>query len=219
MDRPEDADFHAALASPVRRRVLDVLQAADDPPTAQELATRLGLHVTTVRFHLDQLEQAGLVARQTEHTNRRGRPALRFRAVGLEAGRAREQMIEALAHALAHEGPAGQEQPAAAGRRWADRLAVTSGDPADAITEVFGRLGFDPGPAEPGPAGAAIELRSCPFRAAARRHPQVVCQVHLGLAQRLAQRAADGAQVRVGLVPFVEPELCLITLTRDPART
>jgi len=42
----------------------------------------------------------------------------------------------------------------------------------------------------------------------------VVCQVHTGLAQRLAERAADGDRVRVRLLPFVEPELCVLRL--DP---
>ena len=57
----------ALLASPVRRRIVDALVAVDpvdDPAaarTAAELAAEVGLHVTTVRFHLDQLVAAGLV--------------------------------------------------------------------------------------------------------------------------------------------------------------
>ncbi|QAY71151.1 ArsR family transcriptional regulator [Xylanimonas protaetiae] len=69
---------HTALASPVRLRMLDVLRAAVDAPTAQSLAAELGLHVTTVRFHLDLLEEAGLVARETRRVARRGRPAVHY---------------------------------------------------------------------------------------------------------------------------------------------
>lgn len=203
----EPHEHHAALASPVRRRVLDVLGAVADAPTAQQLADALDLHVTTVRFHLDQLEAAGLVVRETRHAARRGRPSVHFRAVGQDADRARDRMIDALAGALDTDGP-GTGDPLAAGRRWADQVEVPTGSPAAAIVDTFARLGFDPEPA-----GDVVRLRACPFRQAARHHPQVVCQVHLGLAQGLARRARSGDRVRIGLQPFVEPELCLLTLT------
>jgi predicted ArsR family transcriptional regulator len=196
---------HAALASPVRRRVLDVLSTAGDAPTALELAAALDLHVTTVRFHLDQLEQAGLVVRETRHAHRRGRPSVRFRAVGLDADRARDRMIDALAEALAGGGPGAS---LAAGQRWAEQVDAPTGSPAEAIADTFARLGFDPEPA-----GEAVRLRACPFREAARHHPSVVCQVHLGLAQGLARRSRGGDRVRVGLRPFVEPELCVLFLS------
>lgn len=202
---------HAALASPVRRRVLDVLSAATDAPTAQQLATTLDLHVTTVRFHLEQLEQAGLVVRETRHAARRGRPGVHYRALGIDTDRARDRMIDALAEALAAGGP-GPAGSLAAGRRWAEQVAPPTGSVVEAITDTFARIGFDPEPA-----GDTIRLRGCPFRDAARHHPQVVCQVHLGLAQGLARRSHGGDDVRVGLRPFVEPELCLLTLSPEPA--
>ena len=76
-----------------------------------------------------------------------------------------------------------------------------------AISEVFGRLGFDPEAHDD-----TIRLRSCPFRETASRYPEIVCQVHTGLAQRLAERAFDGERVQVRLTPFVEPELCVLRL-------
>lgn len=202
---------HAALASPVRRRVLDVLAAATEAPTAQQLATALDLHVTTVRFHLEQLEQAGLVVRETRHARRRGRPGVHYRAVGLDADQARDRMIDALAEVVAGGGP-GTDESLAAGRRWAEQVSAPTGSAAEAITDTFARIGFDPEPA-----GDTIRLRACPFREAARHHPQVVCQVHLGLAQGLARRSPGGDGARVGLRPFVEPELCLLTLSTEPA--
>jgi predicted ArsR family transcriptional regulator len=201
----EDAGRHAALASPVRRRVLKVLGEAAAAPTAQQLASLLDLHVSTVRFHLDQLEEARLVVRETRHAARRGRPSVVFHAVGLDAGRALEPMIEALADAAA--APDRAEGPLAAGRRWAGQLPVPTGTALEAIADAFGRLGFDPEPA-----GDTLRLRACPFRDAARRHPDVVCRVHLGLAQGLAGRAPRRGDVRMELVPFVEQQLCLLTL-------
>ena len=205
MSELEDAGRHAALASPVRQRVLDMLGGAADAQTAQQLAGVLGLHVSTVRFHLEQLEEAGLVVRETRHAPRRGRPSVVFRALGLDAGRARDRMIEALADALAS--PDRATGPLLAGHRWADQLPTPTGTPGEAIAATFARLGFGPELA-----GDTVRLRSCPFREAARRHPDVVCRVHLGLAQGLAHRAAPGDDVQVGLRPFVEQELCLLTL-------
>ena len=208
---PDDPATAAALASPPRRRVLEAVRAATDPPTAQQLATTLDLHVTTVRFHLDLLENAGLVERVTAHAGRRGRPRVPYRAVGPAADVARDQMIEALAEALAASGATGRQESNEAGRRWADQLLDPGpeGSAGGAIAEVFRRLGF-----EPEADGEAIRLHACPFRDAAARYPEVVCQVHTGLAQRLAERAADGDRVRVRLLPFVEPELCVLRL--DP---
>ncbi|MCL2465428.1 MAG: helix-turn-helix domain-containing protein [Micrococcales bacterium] len=187
-------------------RVLDALSQVSDPPNATELATALGLHITTVRFHLDQLERAGLVVREVRHAPRRGRPSIHFRAVGLEAGAARDRMIEALADAVA----TGTE-PLVTGHRWAERLPAPTGTARDAITETFSRLGF-----EPEAAGDTVRLRACPFREAARRHSQVVCQVHFGLAQGVAQRAPASHGAILRLEPFAEPDVCLLTIA-EPA--
>lgn len=205
------AQRHAVLASPVRRDALAILRAAPGPLTATALADRLDLHVTTVRFHLDQLERVGLVSRESDRSGRRGRPAATYRAVNADLTAARDQMIDALAVAAARGGPSLQNDAREAGRRWAADLPVPHGDARTLLTGVAGQLGFDPEPADGG-----IRLLACPFRSAARRNPQVVCQVHLGLLQGIAARAHDGDVVGVGLVPFAEPQACHLTLTAIP---
>ncbi|MDO8106706.1 helix-turn-helix domain-containing protein [Isoptericola sp. b441] len=205
MARPErgdeaDATRHAALASPVRRQALALLSGG--PLTAADLAARLGLHVTTARFHLDQLEEAGLVLRQTARSGGRGRPAVAYRAAELDLVAVRDRMIEALAGAAATGEPA-----RTAGRRWGEELTVPDGEAREVLTTATAALGFDP---EEAPAG--LRLRACPFRDAARHHPEVVCQVHLGLLQGLATRAPGGDRLEIGLVPFAEPGACLLTV-------
>ena len=202
---------HAVLASSVRRDALVLLRAAPGPLTAAALADRLGLHVTTVRFHLDHLERVGLVARASAHSGRRGRPAATYRAVSVDLTAARDQMIEALATAAARGGPSPQQDAREAGGRWAAGLPLPNGDARTLLTDLAAQLGFNPEPAERG-----IRLLACPFRSAARRNPQVVCQVHLGLLQGIAARAYDGDEVGVGLVPFAEPQACHLTLTATP---
>lgn len=208
MTAADDASTSASLASPARRRVLDAVRAASRPTTAQQLAADLDLHVTTVRFHLDQLEQVHLVERAagSDERVRRGRPSVHYRAVAPAPDAARDHMIHALAEALAASGAAARRESAAAGRRWADTLPLVEGGATAAVADAFERLGFDPEPA-----GEQIRLHACPFRDAAARHPEVVCQVHKGLAERIVEHAA-GDDVQVRLTPFVEPGLCVLTL-------
>ncbi|WP_373427170.1 helix-turn-helix transcriptional regulator [Arthrobacter sp. B3I4] len=218
------------MASRTRRRVLDALAGSSVPLGAQAVAGMLELHVSTVRFHLEQLEEARLVQRESGGEKRRGRPRVLYTAV-LDAERdesSREQLIEVLAGALADsQGDRGRSSAVNAGRNWARGFLSPrpgSVDRRSGLVEVLDRLGFDPSRD-----GDVVELRACPFREAARRHPQVVCAVHLGLVQQLvdgdgdgdgdlapdegdvAQEAAPDLAPDVRLLPFVQPNLCVIT--------
>ncbi len=206
--RPDDAR-HGALAAPARRALLALLQGSPSAASATELAAELGLHVTTVRFHLEQLERAGLVRRSIERSGRRGRPAVRYRPVEADLVAARAEMIDALADAAAAGGGAAPADEARrAGERWGATVDVPPGNALELTTHVLTRLGFEPEPADD-----RLDLRGCPFRSAARRNPHVVCQIHLGLSRAVAARADDGGSVDVELFPFVEPTLCQLTLT------
>lgn len=208
IDRSEE--YHAALASTSRRQVLDSLLASSEPLDASAVADRLGLHVTTARFHLDQLAAAGLAQRRVGVEKRRGRPRLLYAPAGrVRDEDAREQLIHVLAAALALEDEA-ESDASRAGRRWAETFALPDpDDPVPGLVEVFERLGFEP---ETAADSDAIMLRACPFRDAAREHPEVVCAVHRGLIEQLAGAASD-----VRLLPFVEPELCVVALHAHPA--
>ncbi|MGB3908959.1 MAG: metalloregulator ArsR/SmtB family transcription factor [Pseudolysinimonas sp.] len=59
-DERLDAVF-AALASPHRRRVVDVL--ASQPASIQQVAEQVGLSLTAINRHLAVLEAAGLIRR------------------------------------------------------------------------------------------------------------------------------------------------------------
>ncbi len=202
-DTPSDG-YHVALASPVRRRMLALLQ--DGPLTAPDLAGTLGLHVTTARFHLDQLCGAGLVTREHGREQRRGRPSTRYRAIPGDPAAAREDLIHVLTEALAERGGDVPHVALAAGERWAGLLDTRAPDATTALTAAFTKLGFGPEATAEG-----ILLHSCPFRDAAREHPEVVCEIHLGLARRLAA-LQPGEPIEVGLQPFVQPDLCLVAL-------
>jgi predicted ArsR family transcriptional regulator len=154
------------------------------------------------------------VRRRQGADRRRGRPRIRYVATGGPAEDSREQLIDVLAGALAERDDGGRSRSIAAGRRWADSLAPEEADDrvddevdeVATLVQVLDGLGFDP---ELGDADE-IRLRACPFRDAARDHPQVVCSVHQGLVEQVLAQA--GADRQPKLLPFVEPEVCLITM-------
>ena len=222
MNTPKrDERVHAALASSARQRMLDVIVGANASIDAQSIAARLDLHVTTVRFHLDRLEEAGLVRRVAPRGEpRRGRPRVFYVAVSTPVEddarrdeRSRAAMIGVLASTLAaRDADRGRSAALEAGRAWG-RAAVeeTTGAsaanaPGDQRAALFGALaglGF-----EPTLRGEEIDLHACPFRGAAAEHPQIVCSVHLGLVREFTGGDASPAR----LLPFVEPGRCVVLL-------
>ncbi len=203
-------DDPAASTSPARRRVLSALVESRTPLDAASVAARVGLHVTTVRFHLDQLVAAGAATRRSHAEGRRGRPRILFAPAGpARDENVREQLIEVLATALAHDGDASPEA-LRAGRRWAGSFdTLDPQDPVPGLVDVLSRLGFGP---EPDPGASTIALRSCPFREAARAHPDVVCAVHRGLIDQLC----EGTGHRAELIPFIAPDRCTVSVVMAP---
>ena len=203
--------YHTALGSVSRRQVLEVLRHSPEPLDATAVADQLGLHVTTARFHLDRLAEARLVQRSSGTEQRRGRPRLLYSPAGpVRDEDARGQLIEVLAGALAREANPDLES-SSAGRRWADAFsALDREDPVPGLMGVLERLGF-----EPESDRETIRLHACPFRDAAREHPDIVCSVHRGLIEQLL----EGTTSQASLIPFVEPELCVVALgihSREP---
>ena len=213
MDDQADAAYYSALASPARRRVLDALTRSPAPRDAHAIAAELGLHVTTVRFHLEHLCEARLVRRSADVQKRRGRPRMLFAAVG-DATRdrsAQEQLIDTLATAFARgDDDGGRGRAVEAGRSWGRGLVgAAPGDSGAVLMDVLDGLGFDPSRD-----GEIVQLRACPFRDAARRHSDVICSVHQGLVEQIlaGDQGRDDGSPRGRLLPFVQPDLCLIDL-------
>lgn len=155
------------LRSDVRRKlyalVSDLPQPADTDLTmseprglsAQELAEAMGLHLTTVRFHLDQLVAAGLLTAEPARPVGAGRPRKLYAVPGVpqeaptdpEALRAYAVLTDIVGRDTVTGGDRGrlgspeQRRPAlleASGRAWArdhvDRLASRVNDRSPATT-------------------------------------------------------------------------------------
>jgi predicted ArsR family transcriptional regulator len=196
-----------------------VLRSATAPVGVPDLAAALGLHATTVRFHLEVLEQAGLVRRSSDRVRRPGRPPQLYEAVVAPVVEEPNQWLaEVLVTELASDAVTGAERAEQAGMRWAEQQlpvdAAASWEQATGQVEaLFQRMGFAPTVSDD-ERQRHLELRACPFREVARAHPRIVCSIHLGLLREALRRSgvprADEAQLR----PFVEPELCVADLTR-----
>lgn len=204
---------HRALAGASRARLLGVLRRSTDALGVAELAEAVGRHPNTVRAHLQQLLDAGLVVRETAGPVGRGRPALRFRA-DPDGADDDPEPYRALARVLTEQladRPDGGAQARSAGSRWGRSMAVDL-EPAESAADGMQRMvqllddaGFAPDAAD---GTSAINLRRCPFGTLAVGRERVVCGVHLGL-MRGALDAIGAPLDATRLEPFVRPDLCV----------
>jgi predicted ArsR family transcriptional regulator len=219
-----DGELHPGLVGASRVRLMKALRASERGVDVRELAGACGLHITTVRFHLDILREVGLVVARSERGGGRGRPRLVYRV----AERRHEQDLagyELLATMLAahwDESPGERARRAErAGREVAlSRAAISSSaespsleQAANQVSARFAQLGFEPEVKREG-RQVLIQLRACPFRSVAEKNPEVVCSLHLGLMRGALEQM--GAPVGpTSLEPFVQPQLCIARL--EPA--
>jgi predicted ArsR family transcriptional regulator len=219
---------HAALAVASRRQLLAALRSSGEGSSGEAtdvaaLAATVGLHVTTVRFHLDVLERAGLVRHLSERTNRPGRPRQLYVAVPEPAAdEGPIQLAAALAGVLAGEPETGQRWAERAGRQWAEQQLSEDPLPEQPsweqgtrqVAELFDRLGFAPRLVDDD-RWRHFHMAGCPFRALARDYTSIVCTVHQGLLRgalgRLGVPSAEQAKLR----PFVRPELCIADVPKE----
>jgi predicted ArsR family transcriptional regulator len=214
-----------------RADVLDMLHAADGPLGVRDVAQRTGLHPNTARFHLEALTEAGLAVRETEDRETPGRPRIGYRAAdGGPAGRRRYRLLaEMLTSLIAGTMPQPGSAAEDAGREWGAYLTeqpppyqkLTAEEAIAKLTVIMEELGFAPQPETSDNDGQyRLNLRQCPFREVAQHHQNVICSLHLGLMRgALARMRAPVTADR--LDPFVEPSLCVASLTErdDPGES
>ena len=217
----EDRDVrrNRALGGESRVRILEALRPGRRPRDASELAPLVGLHVSTIRFHLQALEEAGLIERRVERLGRPGRPRVAYRAIATEDPSERAQRYLLLSRILAASLAGRVQDPAAlareAGEAWGRSMAEERGTPVPLSTEaamqalaaMLDELGFSPEIEVTGP-GRSISLHRCPFREIAEENPQVVCSVHLGLMRGALSQWRSPLRADE-LEPFVEPDRCV----------
>lgn len=170
-----------ALAASRRVEIVSLLRSHDAPLTAGGLAAALGIHHTAVRQHLSLLVNAGLVVAQSLPVQGRGRPRTGYSVV--EVDDPYRELAGMLAAAVRTGRTARQ-----AGHDAGMRVAPSPDGPLVTLRDQAARLGFEPHVVDTGDAQEVV-LRICPFAAIATEQPETVCDLHLGLAEGIAERA------------------------------
>src|SRR5690242_1803710 len=121
-----------------RERVLAMVREHGDAVDAVELAAQIGLHITTVRFHLDALCDEGAIVRTRMNRPGKGRPRTGYRAVQERVDY--RTLAEVLALELGQNVETRARRAQHAGQKWAARLpdAQQAGtDEAEATSVVI----------------------------------------------------------------------------------
>lgn len=208
-----------ALADPTRLRILRHLVESGGAVDIEELTRVADVHHNAVRAHLHRLVEAGLAVESVQRRVGRGRPRLQYTAGATASQRLRGVTgYEELARSLGRTIVAGRtprEQGAADGAAIAAGLTPEiAGDPVGAIEHWARAHGFAPRVEEDpnDPTLVAVHINACPYADVAMESPEVVCSLHLGMAEGLA--IATGGRIEGLQVSDPRRAGCVLHLRR-----
>ena len=235
-----EAPVSGLLTSAPRREIVQVLDnlphvsTAEAPSTrdrgltAAQLAERLDRHVTTMRFHLDQLVAGGLVDYHDERSGV-GRPS-RYYTIGRSATNPPDQLdaYRVTAKLLLEMVSTGDDPNTVASswmRRRADDLLPAHADrePATSpgqwlgkvgpVVDLMQRWGFEPTISSTNAGHTAdMTLCRCPIGDLSSVRPGIVCSLHRGLiAEALSCLGEPDAEVQFH--PSADGSRCRVTMT------
>ena len=190
-------DAYRVLSSESRVAILRLLEERGTALPVETVAEEVGLHVNTVREHLDRLVVAGFAARAPEIRRTRGRPRVLYRSTAAEATTELDQRVRDQLMGVLLAGYPGPDEARAraeqAGETWAahypcetaGRDQGTRESQLAALHDHFRTLGFEP---VPGDDGLTLRLQHCPFADLRDGSGDAVCRVHLGLTRGMLAR-------------------------------
>lgn len=178
-----------ALGDATRHAIFRYVADAPGPVDVAELTAHFGLNHNAIRQHLAKLVAADLVIEGRSPSTGRGRPRLNYSVHPAADGRwGVTSAYERLALLLGEMVRTG-DGPEEVGRR-AGRAAVGSdagdGDPVAILAGSMAQQGFEPEVHTRG-RRADVVLLACPFATTALAEPEIVCALHLGMAQGIAE--------------------------------
>ena len=206
-----------ALGDPTRHGIFRQLLEAARPVDIAELTEAFGFNHNAIRQHLAKLVAAGLVTESKATRTGPGRPRLVYTvAPAAESRWGAVGPYERLAVLLAEVIRTG-ETPVEVGRRAGQQFAVAAGPAETSVADmaaVMASQGFEP---EVRTRGRRVDvvLNNCPFESAVLTDRDTICDLHLGLAEGLA----DGTeQVTVDELVAKDPRRagCRIRMHVDP---
>lgn len=176
---------------PTRARVLALLQSASEPVSVIDVATELGLHKNSARFHLDALVDAGFVERAVNATGTQGRPPLVFAATSEAPSISNlhlTELVQVLISSFVQPSKDSSAVAEEAGRSWGKGVAQQEENPGLALDELATHLG------ERGfgtvVEGETLAFTRCPFRSTiAPEQLPLVCAMHRGFLDGFLQES------------------------------
>jgi len=221
-DSPPRLEVFKALGDNTRYAIYLELARSPHPLATAEIATTLGLHVNTVRPHLERMREAGLLEQEIDARGGVGRPQHRYGlaadapSLGLEPPAF--PLATRMLLRLAAGAGLGADEAVEAGRD----QGLVEGIPAEnaaacvqVLEQRLAELGFDP-TAVPTDEGVTLAFGHCPFRDLAEANPDLVCGLHQGLVEGLVEVAGTGASCRFRTL--VDRDPCQVdVLTPAPA--
>lgn len=178
-----------ALGDPTRHAIYRYLSDADGLVGIAELTAHFQLNHNAIRQHLAKLVDAGLVLERLAEATGPGRRRLLYgldpRADSRWGATGPYERLSLLLSEIIRTG----DSPVEVGRRAGRLDRPAPADAADGVADIAGAMaaqGFDPD-VRPGKNRPEIVLRKCPFESTALVDPDIVCWLHLGLAEGLAE--------------------------------
>ena len=209
--------------------VLAELRSDGGPLHPGLLAARTGLHVSTVRRHLQGLEASGLVEHVAEDRRDPGRPRMLYRATtspgeGLPVCVGYRFVAESLARWLEASSDDPRAVASEIGDAWGRHLVhappLTHTERAEAIEHVLvvlADLGYAPSRVVDG--GRRLELGRCPFQQLSDSPPR--CRLRPARRASSAGRSrpwAPTSRSRVARAPNDPSDTCVVRLETVPPR-
>jgi predicted ArsR family transcriptional regulator len=191
-----------ALGDNTRYAIYLELARAASPRSTAEVADTLGLHVNTVRPHLERMREVGLLDVTTEARRGVGRPQHLYLlaegapSLGLEPPTfpLLARMLLRLADQAGLETDEAIEVGREQGLLSAGSAAAAPQDSClDAVVEHQAVLGFDP-TLVADDRSVTIAFGNCPYGDLARQHSDLVCGLHCGLIEGMVE-GRGGAEV------------------------
>lgn len=202
-----------ALSDP-RAAVLAALRGADAPLDAAAVAQRLNVHVTTARFHLNNLMKSGEATTAPLPSTSVGRPRLGYVAVPPAPT---DELVRLLLGQLGPTAHSREQRAAEAGRLWAARHPsppppTPVPDPVTVVADALGALGFAIRSTTSAVGSHELTICSCPLKDFAADHPEIAHGIARGVIEEaLATASATlGSQYAVAVRPDVAGGNCEI---------
>jgi len=191
-DFTRDVTGISALGDDLRRELYLFVSSQAAPVGREQAAKALGVPAHQAKFHLDRLEEAGLLESEYVRLTGRsgpgaGRPAKVYRRraeeisvslPGREYALAGELMAAAIDEAVDQSTPVAEALARAARSRGKDIgiTATGAGTPLQVAAETLSRFGYEPRIEDD-----QVVMANCPFHALAKTHTKLVCEMNHAL--------------------------------------